>query len=498
MQENGNNGTSREFIEDFLTSPTEQRLLAVRNPANESVLRGFWGDKIYEEYRKMANLSGPDHLGGTDAVNLIFIPGIMGSLLSSQTLGGVWWIDCRTYKRIDSLRLSSDGKEDFDKGHDIRPCSTDPSYETFLAAVLRHEDFNHVIFPYDWRKSLLLCASSLRDRIVQVFQSNGNQKIHLVAHSMGGLLVRTTLMEYGDELWPKIDRIVFLGTPHYGSPAMAGNLKNHLGGSALMSLLGRLLSRESFRSLRGAIGLLPAPSGIYPGTRPGESSNCVGASPGDAYRHPCVNFDLYNVENWKLELTSEEAEHLQQVLGEAADLHRRLYDAHQQLSSEQRDRMLVIAGVGYKMLYRLAYTTRLFGGWETTERISSRILGDPHREGDGSVPLASACLEDVEIRYVKALHQGIPNVPVVYREVFRWLNGRGLVLPTSAAGALSDHLDEDYASETPHLDGSQQKLATETETDVWNCAPSDISLLNEMEAKLQDGQLPEFMTVRLL
>ena len=64
--------------------------------------------------------------------------------------------------------------------------------------------------------------------------------MHIVAHSMGGLMVRTTLMNY-PELWRRVGRIVFIGTPHYGSPAIAGYLKNHLWGFELLALLGRYL-----------------------------------------------------------------------------------------------------------------------------------------------------------------------------------------------------------------------------------------------------------------
>ena len=76
-------------------------------------------------------------------------------------------------------------------------------------------------------------------------------------------------------------RIVFIGTPHYGSTSIAGYLKNHLWGWEEVAVLAMFLSRETFRSLRGVLSLLPAPKGIYPGTRHGED-------------HPCANFDMYD------------------------------------------------------------------------------------------------------------------------------------------------------------------------------------------------------------
>jgi hypothetical protein len=37
-------------------------------------------------------------------------------------------------------------------------------------------------------------------------------------------------------------------------------------------------------------------------------------------------------------------------------------------------------------------------------------------------------LENVAIRYVRAIHGGLPNVPMVYEDVFRWLNEESIQL----------------------------------------------------------------------
>lgn len=122
----------------------------------------------------------------------------------------------------------------------------------------------------------------------QLHGTNGDRPVHFVAHSMGGLLVRATLMEHAPELWPKLGRIVFIATPHYGSPAIAGYLKNHLWGFDLIALLGKNLSRETFRSLWGVLGMLPAPRGIYPGTRRSDPAAWGSGDAGDKYIHPCA------------------------------------------------------------------------------------------------------------------------------------------------------------------------------------------------------------------
>lgn len=88
--------------------------------------------------------------------------------------------------------------------------------------MLERDDLGHEVFPYDWRKPLSASAASLRDLIIRTFETDGNEPVHPVGHSMGGLMIRTTIMLHGDELWTKPGRIVFIGTPHYGSPAIAG------------------------------------------------------------------------------------------------------------------------------------------------------------------------------------------------------------------------------------------------------------------------------------
>ena len=161
--------------------------------------------------------------------------------------------------------------------------------------------------------------------------------VHLVAHSMGGLMVRAALMDLGRELWPKLGRVVFLGTPHYGSPAIAGYLKNHLWGFELIALLGLYLSRQTLRSLWGVLGMLPAPRGIYPGTRPGDPAAWRPDDSRDAYVHPCANFDIYRAEDWKLDLTPTQFAQLQKVLDGAAEFHRRMYESHQALDQTLRE-----------------------------------------------------------------------------------------------------------------------------------------------------------------
>lgn len=490
-------------IETFLTASTQDRLRLALDDKYAASLKAYMGEAAFAEYMKLAQQTLPkleeQHLGPKAPTNLLFIPGAMGSLLRSQTRGGVWWIDFpRMAQYLNRLRLAPDGQTDFDPNDQIVPFTIDVTYEPFLSSVLERDDFGHDTFPYDWRKSLTLSTARLRDKVLQLYETNGHEPIHLVAHSMGGLLVRATLMQYGDELWPHLGRIVFIATPHYGSPMIASYLKNHLWGLDMMGALGLFISRETFRSLWGVLSLLPAPCGMYPGTREGESWRSD--NPQDTYIHPCVNFDLYNATSWGLDLSPEAATQLQAVLNGAVSFHQQMYQAHRKLAQDLRDRMAVIVGVGQQTLFRLAYRQDFFGMWKHMDKVTVRVPGDSQREGDGSVPQASATLEYVgETRYVKGVHAGLPALSEVYEDVFRWLNEKPMQLPDTPAQALSQHLGatlDDY----PNLTGAARGTAA-SDAGYWDFTDPDPTHMAALQKQIDADQIPampELNKVRLL
>ena len=267
-----------------------------------------------------------------------------------------------------------------------------------------------------------------------------------------------------------------------------------------MALLGKYLSRETYRSrLWGVLSLLPAPRGIYPGTRAGDPAPWQSPNQNDPYVHPCANFDMYKAEDWKLDLSPQETQELQQALSAVAKFHQDLFSHHTSLLQDLRDRMLVIAGVGFQTLFRLAYDTKFFGMWEYMDKVTERIPGSLHRDGDGRVPLASATLENVQIRYVRGVHGGLPNIPAVYKDVFNWLNEGSLALPDDPQAALSSHLAPgDDESEAPHLDGTSRTVPFSDDPGYWALTPFKKEELDVLDVDLDKGLKPEFINVRLL
>lgn len=487
-----------DSIARFLASDLEGQYRILAASSGEPELRTYLGDAAFEQYRATAlhvlEHRGV-HLAGSSARRLIFIPGIMGSILVSKGLSGVWWVDALEPKLIDGLKLSPDGARDAREEAQVEASVPHYIYAGFLTAAHATNDFFPVAFAYDWRKLLTRNATALRDLILAQYEASG-KKVHVVAHSMGGMMLRCALLQYGKELWPKIERVVFIATPHYGAPAIAGYLKKHLWGFDLLWLLGKFLSRETFRSMWGVLSLLPAPAGIYPQTRPGDAEPWHDADA--AYQHPCSNFDLYDAAAWDLSLDGEETTRLQTILTAVAKLYGGLTESHLALEQQFRSRMAVIAGVGYEGLYRLEIHPRVILPGNKTSMVTYRIEGSSHRDGDGRVPLVSAELEYVgATRYAWGKHDALPMIPEVYADAFRWLRGEKMQLSSTRSGPLQEHLDAakreiampDVAGVNPD-DGPHSPGYLKEEP-----SPEAVA---ELESRLNEGRLPEFGRLHIL
>jgi len=70
-------------------------------------------------------------------------------------------------------------------------------------------------FPYDWRFGVARNAQLLQVAIANILSRSNADKIDVIAHSYGGLVVKKYIMDTGS---PRIDKAVFVGTPNLGAP----------------------------------------------------------------------------------------------------------------------------------------------------------------------------------------------------------------------------------------------------------------------------------------
>jgi len=189
--------------------------------------------KWREAVRRSRSISAPRPLA-------VVLPGIMGSAL--QVGNDLVWLKYRALLKGELGRLRI---ETSTTGPEIR--ATD-LLEDFYGPLLEFLARSHrvEIFPYDWRLSVRDAAIKLADQLeawLPDIERQG-QPVRLVAHSMGGLVVRAMIADggRGTALWRRIvnlpnSRLMMLGTPNLGSHEAVRWLTGYNPTQAKLSLL---------------------------------------------------------------------------------------------------------------------------------------------------------------------------------------------------------------------------------------------------------------------
>jgi hypothetical protein len=201
------------------------------------------------DYRKRAPIPQP----------VVFVlPGIMGSELSIA--GRPVW--------VHMVALAAGGLAALRLGAVVQATGLVGSG---YAALCRYLAASHEVvpFPYDWRVSIEESAARLREALEATLpdaEANG-QPIRLLAHSMGGLVVRAMLATPdGQATWARIcrhpdARFIMLGTPNQGSHSIPAML---IGRDALVKKLALLDLRNSYAELLTTITAFPGVLELLP------------------------------------------------------------------------------------------------------------------------------------------------------------------------------------------------------------------------------------------
>jgi pimeloyl-ACP methyl ester carboxylesterase len=191
---------------------------------------------------------------------VVVLPGVMGSHLKIRDKGRVWFdpsdIAAGGLTKIKWGKADVEADELFALSYG-KLCNT-------LARSHRVERF-----AYDWRQPLDVLADQLSSFLDGLMKET-QQPIRLLAHSMGGLVVRACIHKHRsvmDELMLRQGaRLVMLGTPNQGSHSMVENL---LGKGNTLRTLVRLDLKHDMQEVldivagfRGALQLLPKPGFI--------------------------------------------------------------------------------------------------------------------------------------------------------------------------------------------------------------------------------------------
>jgi len=202
---------------------------------------------------------------------VIIIPGIMGSYLNREDGTEVWMNLVKMLlpggdSYLDELKLSFLGQTTNDPPLKSENIIRKTSSEDFFDGLIKElkldgyeEELDLFIFPYDWRLDIQNSSLELRDKIDRIKSQTGAEKVDVIVHSMGGLLLKEYLRQYGGEF---IGKFLDLGTPHRGSPKSFKILMygDNLNASILFGLLGLNAERTKIisQNMPSVYQLLPS------------------------------------------------------------------------------------------------------------------------------------------------------------------------------------------------------------------------------------------------
>lgn len=183
----------------------------------------------------------------------VLIPGIMGTYLT-RNKKEIWPI----FHGSSDEQARELTKEDAKIGNIIGNVQGFYKiYDAIVSFIKNNTDCPLQSFPYDWRIDLLTTAARLR----KFLDGIEGRKV-IIAHSMGGLIIRY-LLESGNYRNDSISDVIYAATPHLGAP------------EALMRILGQTglgclsLNPANFAYMAGFAKLFPAGHQLMPA--PGRS-----------------------------------------------------------------------------------------------------------------------------------------------------------------------------------------------------------------------------------
>jgi pimeloyl-ACP methyl ester carboxylesterase len=194
----------------------EQFAALLRRPSEDEarVYRTYFGAAHYERLRRQ--LLGQRARRAGKRGHVVVLHGIMGGELTVRHDGKeerIWMHLLRlAWGAVGWMRMDAQGRSLFD----VRATGILKKWYADQIVALG-EEWNVQTYWYDWRRDLDEIADDLATKIGAWFGPDA--PVHLVAHSMGGLVSRTFIHRH-PRRWAKGGKLVMLGTPNHGSFAI--------------------------------------------------------------------------------------------------------------------------------------------------------------------------------------------------------------------------------------------------------------------------------------
>lgn len=396
---------------------------------------------------------------------VIFVPGIKGSALRDEypvSPETVWSVAQAALKSYDRITLHP-----YDLRYELQEparIGQDGVFKLFYGELI--EELRHNLtekpsapvpvfpFAYDWRMPLAETQARLADFIEEVVARTSllphynaddyrldNGRVHLVGHSMGGLVIAGLVATGAQDAVDRVDKIATIATPFRGSlEAVALTVT---GDSTLTS--GGAREREAARLTPALYHLLPSFKEAF---GPDSSSAWTLYQALNWQRSVIQTIGTF-VEQYRLEKGPQPApmELLDQMLDDAFK-HRSSIGAGIQAKLGDTRRWLCVVGLDSptRVSMRIGPDTTGFRfaiGGETNEYRSDDVAARV-QTGDGTVPYLGACPEFLPRQQLVCvtekeygfwewkdrvlnrvgLHANLPNMNVVQRLVTSHLLGR--------------------------------------------------------------------------
>ncbi|MFA5128138.1 MAG: hypothetical protein WC457_04025 [Patescibacteria group bacterium] len=162
---------------------------------------------------------------------IVIVPGILGSELTKDNVviwPNIWNMISSADDSFMDVLLQDESGNPLDNGVGVTDVVREISVKfvktDYLKGLIESlksigyvEGVDLFIFPYDWRLDINKHSEDLKNAVNEITSTTQSGKIDIVAHSTGGIIVKNMILQ-NREMENKIDRIVFVGVPHLGSP----------------------------------------------------------------------------------------------------------------------------------------------------------------------------------------------------------------------------------------------------------------------------------------
>ena len=227
------------------------------------------------------------------ASSVLFLPGIQASRLYTKGVFGtenqLW--EPNVNADVEKLAMTDEGVSIYDiytkdviDEVNVLPVAQGNIYKGFLRML---EDLkgdgaikDYRPFAYDWRFSVQDIVvsgtlyknelKSLVDEVESLADSSFTGQVTIVGHSNGGLLAKMLVLELERlGLVDLVDKIIFIGTPHIGTPKAIATMLHGYDQQALWGVvINDATARDVMNNMPGAYSLLPSEKYLSLSTEP--------------------------------------------------------------------------------------------------------------------------------------------------------------------------------------------------------------------------------------